>query len=369
MPHGVDAVVIGAGVVGLACARRLAMAGLETIVIEKEARFGQGISSRNSEVIHAGLYYPTGSLKAMLCRTGRELLYDYVVTHAIPYRQIGKLVVANGREQIDALDALAHRARANGCDEIGILSGAEAKAMEPALRCDRAIESPRTGIVDSHALMLSFLGELQQAGGYLALEAEAMRGEVRVAGMRLWISGSDDTCIDARYVVNAAGLGAPGFARKLEGFPAGCVPVQRYAKGSYFVLASASPFGRLVYPMPEPGGLGVHLTLDIEGRARFGPDVEWVDHPEYSVDPEKRAAFARAIRVFWPECEDHKLHPGYAGIRPKLESKGEAASDFVIQGPEAHGIGGLVNMFGIESPGLTASLAIAEEVAARLSIH
>jgi len=369
MPQSVDAVVIGAGVVGLACARRLAQAGLETIVVEREARFGQGISSRNSEVIHAGLYYPTGSLKAKLCVAGRKLLYEYVTERGVPHRRLGKLVVATGRRQVEALDALARRARANGCSEVEMLSGAEARRMEPALRCDQALSSPRTGIVDSHALMLSFLGDIQQAGGYLALEAEAARGEVVAAGMRLWISGDDETCLDARYVVNAAGLDAPGVARRIAGFPDRCVPRQGYAKGSYFVLSGVSPFGRLVYPMPEPGGLGVHLTLDMEGRARFGPDVEWVSCPEYAVDSAKREAFARAIREYWPDCDARRLQPGYAGVRPKLEPNAEGASDFLIQGAETHGISGLVNMFGIESPGLTASLAIADEVATRLALH
>lgn len=363
MTDQVDCVVVGAGVVGLAVSRRLALDGHEVLIVERNTAWGSETSARSSEVIHAGLYYPPGSLKSRLCLRGRRLLYDYCSDRGIPHRRCGKLVLARER-QLAALQELAERGRANGVDDLRLLDAAEVRELEPRLRCGAALLSPSTGIVDSHALMLALLGEAEDHGAALALSSTVGALRPDGAGVALFLDGETAPLLRARWVINAAGLGAAALAGAVEGFPPQWLPRLRYAKGSYFRLAGRSPFSRLIYPLPEPGGLGVHLTLDLAGQARFGPDVEWVDTPEYHVDAGRAAAFAAAVQTWWPELEEGRLVPAYAGVRPKLHGPGEPAADFRIDGPAAHGVPGLVNLFGIESPGLTASLAIAERVAA-----
>jgi L-2-hydroxyglutarate oxidase LhgO len=359
----VECVVIGAGVVGLAVARALARAGREVVVLEAEDAIGTHTSSRNSEVIHAGIYYPRGSLKARACLRGRQLLYEYCAAHGVPHRRCGKLIVATGDEQAGELEAIHAKAHANGATDVVAIARSEALALEPELACVAALHSPSTGIVDSHALMLAYLGDAEDAGAMLALKSPLARGAVRADGaIVLEVGGAEPSTIAARWVVNSAGLTAPSVARAIEGYPAARAPKELYAKGNYYSLAQRSPFSRLVYPVPEPGGLGVHLTLDLAGQARFGPDVEWVERIDYRVDPRRADRFYAAIRRYWPALPDGALAPGYAGIRPKTSGPGEPASDFEIQGPREHGVPGLVHLFGIESPGLTASLALAEEV-------
>lgn len=358
----VDAVVIGAGVIGLACARRLAAAGLETLILERESQFGQGISSRNSEVIHAGLYYPPGSLKARLCRAGRDQLYAYCRSHSIPHRQTGKLVVASSEEQVAALTLIADRAKINGCSETSLIDGSTAREMEPELNCIMALHSPKTGIIDSHALMLSLLGDLQRAGGTMAVFTAIASGEINNRAILVRTQGEDACEIRASYVVNSAGLDAPRVAASFQNLDRASIPRPCYAKGTYFTLTGKSPFQKLIYPVPESGGLGVHLSLDMQGQARFGPDVEWVQRPEYTVDSRKAESFFRAIKTYWPGCELSRLQPGYAGIRPKIGTPTDFADDFIIQSEETHGVKGLINLYGMESPGLTACLAIADEV-------
>jgi L-2-hydroxyglutarate oxidase LhgO len=360
----IDCIVIGAGVVGLAVARALAGRGLETIVLERERQVGCGISSRNSEVIHAGIYYPPGSLKAQLCVRGRHLLYAYCAGRGIAHRRCGKLIVATSTEQREALERLQATGLSNGVDGLALRTAAEPSSAEPHLSCVAALESVNTGIVDSHALMLALHADLERAGGVVAFGAPVVAGECGASGLRLRVDGAAPMEIEARCVVNSAGLHAPAVAAALVGLPAAQVPKQRLAKGSYFTLGGRSPFARLIYPVPESGGLGVHLTLDLAGQARFGPDVEWVDTLDYAVDPGRAKTFDAAIRRYWPGLPEGALQPAYAGIRPKLHGPGEAAADFVIQDVSQHGVPGLVNLFGIESPGLTASLAIAELIAA-----
>lgn len=364
----VDAVVIGAGVVGLAVARALALAGHEVVILEAERSFGTGTSSRNSEVIHAGLYYPTGSLKAGLCVAGRDALYAYCRERGLPHRRCGKLIVATESSQLDRLTALQTKARANGVTDLVPLDPAAVKAMEPAIRCVAALWSPSTGIIDSHALMLSYLGDVEAAGGAIAYESPLVGGAVTREGLVLEVGGAAPCTILARTVVNAAGLGAQAVARLIRGVPPGSVPPLHLAKGNYYALSGRSPFSRLIYPIPEPGGLGVHVTIDLGGQARFGPDVEWVEQVGYDVDPARAERFYAAVRRYWPELPDDALVPGYAGIRPKLVGPGAADSDFLIQGPAEHGVPGLVNLYGIESPGLTASLALADRAVASLSV-
>jgi L-2-hydroxyglutarate oxidase LhgO len=364
----VDAIVVGAGVVGLAVARVLAQRGLETIVLEAESAVGTVTSARNSEVIHAGLYYPAGSLKARLCVAGREALYVYCDERGIGHRRCGKLVVAAHEGQQGELEALQRKGAANGVHDLRLLSRAEALALEPELACTAALLSPSTGIVDSHGLMLALQGDLERAGGVVALHTPAER---IVCGAP-HVVRADGTELAARIVVNAAGLWAPALAARTEGLAAAHRPQARFAKGHYFGLAGRAPFSRLVYPLPEAAGLGVHLTLDLGGQARFGPDVEWMDADEaggidYRVDASRAPAFEAAIRRYWPGLKPGALQPAYSGVRPKLAGPGEPAADFRIDGPEAHGIAGLVNLFGIESPGLTSCLALADEVSARLA--
>lgn len=385
-----DCVVIGAGVVGLACARAFALAGREVTMLEAGPRFGAGLSSRNSEVIHAGLYYPPQSLKATLCMRGRALLYAYCDARHIPYRRCGKLLVAGNAAQRTHLSALAANARACGVDDLQTLDGDAARQLEPALRCEAALLSPSTGIIDSHALMLALLGDAEHAGATLVLETPVLGGRCEPrrpdgdSGIVLETGGVAPCRLRARQVINAAGLGAIPLANRLSGLAPTHVPEAFWAKGSYCTLRGPSPFSRLIYPMPQNGGLGIHLTLDLHGRARFGPDVEWLSVPTLSTSPASPAAvagvppdtayavtddaparFAAAVQAYWPDVAPDRLQPDYAGIRPKIAPPTAVAADFRIDGPELHGIAGLVNLFGIESPGLTASLAIAEHVQTR----
>ena len=356
----VDAVVIGAGLVGLAVARALAMAGREVVILESEDAIGTHTSSRNSEVIHAGIYYPQGSLKARACVEGRQRLYAYCDERGVPHRRCGKLIVATDAAQLDELEGIRRKAHANGVTDVVRLSPTHARAMEPELRCVSALHSPSTGIIDSHALMLAYLGDAERAGAMLALKSPLDTCIVRTGGIELQVAGAEP--ILAGQVVNSAGLRAPSIARRIEGYPAELAPPEFYAKGNYYTLAKRAPFSRLVYPVPEPGGLGVHVTLDLGGGARFGPDVEWVDRIDYTVDPLRAERFYAAIRRYWPGLPDGALEPGYAGIRPKISGKDAPAADFLVQGPREHGVPGLVNLFGIESPGLTASLPLADAV-------
>ena len=368
MPHErVDCVVVGAGVIGLACARALAQAGREVIVIEAENAFGTVTSARNSEVIHAGIYYPTGSLRAQLCVRGKALLYDYCASHQVSHRRCGKLIVAHNDAEVAQLHLIEQRARANGVPDLRWLSADEAMALEPQLRCTRALLSPSTGIVDSHGLMLALLGDAQAAGAMLALQSPALRATATAQGIELEVGGETATTLLADAVVNSAGHGAPVLAAATRGLGAEHVPPRYFAKGCYFTLSGRSPFSHLVYPAPgESSHLGVHLTLDLGGQAKFGPSFRWVDDLDHSIDESEAAHFYDEVRRYWPGLPDRALQPGYTGVRPKIRGPGEPAQDFRIDGPDAHGVPGLVNLFGIESPGLTSSLAIAERVAALL---
>ncbi len=364
-----DVVVIGAGVVGLAVARALALRGREVLLLEEASAFGTGTSARNSEVIHAGLYYPAGSLKASLCVRGRELLYAYGAERGIAHRRCGKLIVATRADQLPQLQALLAKAAVNGVRDLVLLSGDEARALEPQLACQAAVHSPSTGILDSHALMLSLLGDLQGAGGLLAVNSGIKQAFVSTGKSRdaTVLIAHDGTEIAANAVVNAAGLSAVALARRFAGLAAHHVPDMYFAKGHYFTLRGRSPFQRLIYPVPEAAGLGVHLTLDLGGQAKFGPDVQWVDSADdLTVSPDRGEGFYAEVRKYWPALPDGALTPGYAGIRPKISGPGQPAADFLIQGPAVHGVAGLVNLFGIESPGLTSCLAIGEHVAGLL---
>jgi L-2-hydroxyglutarate oxidase LhgO len=354
-----DAVVVGAGVVGLAVARELALAGHEVVVLDAEDAIGTHTSSRNSEVIHAGIYYPKGSLKARACVAGKHLLYEYCASHGVPHRRCGKLIVATNEAQLAELEGIKQKAHANGVTDVDWISREKIRELEPELSCLGALLSPSTGIIDSHALMLAYLGDAEARGAMLALKTPLLGAQVLADGFVVHTSEMDVSCA---MLVNSAGLRAPTVAKSIEGFPANLAPRELYAKGNYYSLARRAPFSRLVYPVPEPGGLGVHVTLDLAGQARFGPDVEWVDRIDYAVDPRRAERFYAAIRRYWPGLPDDSLAPGYAGIRPKTAGPGEPAPDFEIQGPRRHGVPGLVNLFGIESPGLTASLALARAV-------
>ncbi len=364
----IDCLVIGAGVVGLAVARELALAGREVVITEAAEGIGTQTSARNSEVIHAGIYYPPGSLKARVCVAGRELLYRYLGERGLPHKACGKLIVATSEAQKPALETIMARARASGVETLRWLSGAEAKAMEPEVRCEIALLSPETGVVDSHALMLSLLGECEAAGGSLALNTPITGWRREADGFSVDFGGDDPATYSVRTVVNSAGHGAPRLLGLLDGFPAAHVPVQHYAKGNYFALTGKQPFSHLVYPVPEAAGLGIHATIDMGGRVKFGPDVEWVgSDQDLVVDPARAEKFYAAIRTYWPALPDGALVADYAGIRPKLHGPSEPMPDFRIDGPEVHGVTGLVNLLGIESPGLTSSLAIAGMVREKLS--
>ncbi len=364
-------VVAGAGVVGLAIAREMAMRGFETLVLEAEHMIGTHTSSRNSEVIHAGIYYEPDSLKARFCVEGKERLYAYAAAQGIPHKRCGKLIVATSEAQHAALDKIVARATACGVHDLQRLNAAEAQTLEPAIRCTAALFSPSTGIIDSHTLMLSLQGDAENHGAAVAFNTEILRVEHNADGFTITTcdreSGEEFT-LQAERFINAAGIGAQAIASTINGLAPQHIPAQHLAKGNYFSASGKTPFSHLIYPVPEDGGLGVHLTLDLNGQMRFGPDVEWLGKEtsptnlDYSVDPQRGDSFYTAIRSYWPELPDDALQATYSGIRPKLSGSGEAAADFYISGSDEHGIAGLVNLFGIESPGLTSSLAIAAYV-------
>ena len=369
MSDFVDCIVIGAGVVGLAVARRLALAGNEVIVLEAADAIGTHTSSRNSEVIHAGIYYPTESLKAKLCVEGKEQLYRYCATHGVPHKRIGKLIVALNESQNDILEALKTQAAANGVYDLEWKNQSEIKSLEPEIFGASALLSPSTGIIDSHSLMVAYQGDAESKGAVIVFNSPVEKGTVKGRKIELSVGrASDEFRISANIVVNAAGLGAQTVSHNLQGLNPETVPPRFLARGCYFTLSGKSPFSRLIYPVPEPGGLGVHVTLDMGGSVRFGPDVEWVDEVDYSVDPKRAANFYDAIRKYYPTLANDTLQPGYSGIRPKVAAKGSATGDFLIQGPQEHSVPGLVNMYGIESPGLTSSLSLANLVAEKLSL-
>jgi L-2-hydroxyglutarate oxidase LhgO len=358
----IDCVVIGAGVVGLAVARALALAGREVIVVEAAEGIGTETSSRNSEVIHAGIYYPKGSLMARSCVAGRRRLYAYCAEHGVPHRNCGKLIVATNDAESEKLTEIKGRAEANGVEGMRLLSAAEAIAMEPNLFCTAALLSPATGIVDSHSYMLALQGDAEAHGAMLAFNSPLERGRVVDGGVEITVGGAEPMTLRCRTVINSGGLHAPAIAQKITGMPSDRIPTAYYAKGNYFTLTGRSPFTHLIYPVPVPGGLGVHITVDLGGQAKFGPDVEWIDGIDYNVDPHRADKFYAAVRRYWPALPDGAIQPGYAGIRPKIVPQGAPGQDFVVQGPTDHGVPGLVNLFGIESPGLTSSLALADLV-------
>lgn len=362
MTETVDCVVIGAGVVGLAMARALAIAGRDVIVLEAEDAIGTITSSRNSEVIHAGIYYPSGSLKARLCRKGRDMLYCYLGEHGIDHARCGKLVVATTAIELEQLRVVEQKALGNDVEDIRWISGSDAMSLEPQLECVGALLSPSTGILDSHAYMLSLQGEAEDHGAAVAFLSPVTSGRADNGSIVLQVGGEQPMELTCRTVVNCAGLGAQSVSRSIAGVPPETVPNLYYAKGNYFYFSGRAPFTRLIYPVPGTASLGLHYTRDLGGQGRFGPDVEWVDSINYQVTPERADSFYAAIRRYWPALPDDSLKPGYSGIRPKLQAPGQPAADFVFQGPETHGVDGLINLFGIESPGLTASLAIAEAV-------
>jgi L-2-hydroxyglutarate oxidase LhgO len=361
----VQNLVIGAGVVGLAVARTLALQGREVVVLESEDRIGTGISSRNSEVIHAGIYYPAGSLKARLCVAGNRALYAYCVAHHVNHHRCGKLIVATDESQMEALHHLRLRAEANGVIDLQWLDADSAHALEPRLHCHAALLSPSTGIVDSHGLMRALSVEAEAAGAAIVLKSPVLGGRRTQGGLEIEVGGDDPLTLQADRVFTCAGLGALALTWAMEGIRTEVLPPlpRQFSKGNYYALAGAAPFSRLVYPVPSHGGLGVHLTLDLAGQARFGPDVEWIEHENYDVDPQRADSFYAEVRKYWPELPEGALQPAYAGIRPKLHGPDDPVPDFLIQREDAHGVPGLINLLGIESPGLTSCLALAEEVA------
>jgi L-2-hydroxyglutarate oxidase LhgO len=376
MSDSVECVVVGGGIIGLAVgggggglgvACLLPPPGREVLLLEKERWIGQDTSSRSSEVIHAGLYYPKDSLKARFCVSGKKALYAYCAEHAVPHKRLGKLVVGVSDDEIAVLRRVIAHAEANGVGDLEWLDGNAARAMEPDLRCVAAFHSPSTGIVDSHALMLAYQTDAEAQGAQIVLRSPVLQGRVTRSGFALDVGSVEVMTLDCKLLINSAGLYAPALARRIAGIPAESIPRDYYCRGVYFTLSGRTPFKRLVYPVPEHAGLGVHLTLDLAGAARFGPDTEWIDGIDYTVDPKRGDKFYAAIRTYWPTLPDGALQPGYAGIRPKINSAKEPAADFMIAGPETHGVPGLVNLFGIESPGITASLAIADHVASLLA--
>ncbi|HWQ85053.1 NAD(P)/FAD-dependent oxidoreductase [Brevundimonas sp.] len=367
MSFDFDATVVGAGAVGLACGRALAKRGLSVLVLEKEPHIGQGVSSRNSEVIHGGLYYPTGSLKARLCVEGRRLLYAFLESHKVDYRKCGKLVVATEEAEVGRIEAIFEQATANGVEGLDHLTGARARALEPGLNAHSAILSPESGVFDSHGYMLALQGEIEDAGGSVVVSTPFERAEALAGGgFTITAGGEGGATLTTRLLVTAPGLGAQDAAGRIAGFPAGRIPAGHFGKGVYFRLTSKAPFERLIYPPPIPGALGTHYRKDLGGQAVFGPDLVYVETEDYSVDLSKAAEFERYVRRFWPGLPDGALTADYAGIRPKLHGPGEPQPDFQLRGRDDHGIDGLVALFGIESPGLTSSLAIGEAVSEML---
>ncbi len=365
--YQVNTLVVGAGVVGLAIARELAQAGRELLLVEAEENFGTVTSSRNSEVVHAGIYYPAGTLKARACVVGKQMLYRYCESKAVPYRRCGKLIVAQEPQHLAKLQVIQKQAEANGVDDLQMLDARQLKQTEPEIRGIAALWSPSTGIVDSHTLMLNLLGDIESAGGLFATHSRVTSGELRKNAHVLNISGEQPCEVRAQNVINCTGLDTASLLACIRGYPSAKIRRLYFAKGDYFALSGNAPFKHLIYPLPEPGGLGIHLTLDLAGQARFGPDVEWVEQPCYDVDASKRDKFVDAIRRYWPGVKERNLHPAYAGIRPKLVAKDKPVADFVIETQEQHGIEGWINLWGIESPGLTASLYLAELVRKYLS--
>lgn len=361
--ESIDCLVIGAGVIGLAVGRKMALAGHSVIIAEATGAIGSETSSRNSGVIHAGIYYPQGSLKAQLCVSGRDLLYAYCAERGIPHRKTGKLIVATEDSEIQKLNDIRATALANGVSDLEMIDASALSKMEPELRACAALFSPSTGIIDPHVYMLNLQGDVENCGGVIALHTQVESIRTTKDGFIVHLGDMDLAC---RLVINCAGLDALTLARKIEGFPETALPRSFMAKGSYFSLSGRTPFKHLVYPVPEPGGLGCHLTLDLAGRGRFGPDVEWVETRDYDVDISRIEKFEKSIRRYWPGLPDNALQPAYSGIRPKIAGPGEPFGDFIIQTPKDHGLPGLINLFGIESPGLTASLAIAETVLSRI---
>jgi len=360
--------VVGAGVVGLAVARAAALKGHEVIVAEQTRGIGNGVSSRNSEVIHAGMYYPTGSLRAQHCPRGRRLLYEFCASHGVPHRKCGKLIVATEDAEVAKMEAILNQGRANGVEGFAMIDGAAARAMEPALACVAALHSPETGIIDSHQFMTALRGDLEDSGGMIAFNTRIDRLVHTQAGWLVRYSGSEAGELAVDAVINSAGIGAQALARNTEDYPANRVPRLVLARGNYFGYAGRPVFSRLIYPAPRiDGGLGIHVTLDLAGRMRFGPDVEWIDKEDYDVNASRAASFYGAIRRYWPALRDGTLQPDYAGIRPKLTGPDEPAADFMIEGPGEHGLPGLIHLFGIESPGLTAALSLADEIVAHLN--
>ena len=358
----VDCIVVGAGVVGLAVARALAMSGREVIILEAAEGIGTGTSSRNSEVIHGGIYYPANSLMARFCVAGRRMLYPFCAEKNVPHVNCGKLIVATNEREDSMLAGIKMRAEANGVEGMRVLTAAEAIAMEPNLQCTSALHSPATGIVDSHGFMVALQGDAENAGAVAVFHSPMLAARAQDRWIEVDVGGEEPMTLRCRLLVNSAGLDAPDLAGKIAGMPRDRVPTTYYAKGNYFTLAGRSPFSRLIYPVPVPGGLGVHLTIDLGGQARFGPDVEWIDSLDYTVDPSRSDSFYAAVRTYWPGLKDGALQPGYAGIRPKIVPKGAPAQDFVVMGPGEHGVSGLVHLLGIESPGLTSAIALAEYV-------
>ncbi|MGB0629233.1 MAG: NAD(P)/FAD-dependent oxidoreductase [Alphaproteobacteria bacterium] len=363
MTDRVDCIVIGAGVVGLAVARAVAFSGREVIVVETADTIGSETSSRHSEVIHAGIYYPQDSLKAKFCVEGKHALYEFCDGHGVSYKRCGKIIVATDEEQLPELEQLKANAAANGVEDLTWMTPQEVIEMEPAVFCVGALWSPSTGILDSHSFMLALQGDAEEAGAMFAFLTPVTGGEVQSSGIRIDCGGAAPMSLAADLVINCGGLWAQSIASKINGIPAASVPPTYYCKGNYYTLSGRPPFSRPIYPVPEKAGLGVHVTVDLGGQVRFGPDVEWIDRIDYDVDPDRADKFYDAVRKYYPGLADGAIQPGYSGIRPKIQAPGEPAKDFVIQGSDEHGVAGLINLYGIESPGMTSSLAIADHVA------